>query len=67
VSVSLGFLSGDSKRRGSIDDGTLSAVKARGGQGVDDTNCAFDLNLTGIISAADIAAIKARRNTTLAP
>lgn len=58
--VSLGFLLGDVSNSRAIDAADLSAIKARSGQTVSQTNYGYDLSLSGVITASDIAAIKAR-------
>lgn len=63
--ASLGFLVGDvnnSMFRSSVD---IAQIRSRSGQAVDGANFRFDLNATGMIGAADIAAIKARPARTL--
>ncbi len=64
-SVSLGFLVGDVNSSRGITPFDLQQTKARAGQGVDAENFRFDLNATGVITAADVAAVKGRLGATL--
>jgi hypothetical protein len=64
-SASLGFLLGDVNGSWTLDRSDVAAMKARSGQGVTNGNFWFDLNLSGTITAAEIAGIKAR--PTFAP
>lgn len=65
ASVSLGFLVGDVDSSRSIDQIDVSALKSHAGQFADKSNFKFDLNTSGAISAADVVAVKARRETVL--
>ncbi len=67
VSVSLGFLTGDVNSSQGINSQDVTAMKARAGQVTDGSNFWFDLNLSGNVTASEVAAVKARVNTTLNP
>jgi uncharacterized protein (DUF1800 family) len=60
VSVAVGFLVGDVTNNRAVASADWSQIKARAGQTVDNTNFVFDINLSGIVSAADIAVGKAK-------
>ena len=64
-SASMGFMVGDVSGSRRINASDISAVKARIGQSLSDSNCRFDLNLSGGIDAADLAMVKARSGQTL--
>lgn len=64
-SVSLGFLVGDVDSSRSVDHNDVSATRAQAGQTTNSSNFRFDLNATGKIGAADIAATKARSGQAL--
>ena len=64
-SASLGFLVGDVNNSRSITPNDVQQIKARSGQMADAINFGFDLNATGVITAADIIAIKSRSPRTL--
>ncbi|MBL0122653.1 MAG: hypothetical protein IPP88_07930 [Betaproteobacteria bacterium] len=64
-SVSLGFLIGDVNNSRSVATSDIAQMKAHAGQGVDASNLRFDLNATGVITAADISAVKSRSPRTL--
>ena len=64
-SVSLGFLIGDANSDRLVNAGDVSGVKTRSGQASAAANYRFDLNASGIITAADIAATKARLPSSL--
>ena len=63
--ASMGFLLGDVNNSRSVSAIDIQQMKARSGQIADADNFRFDLNATGIISAADIAAIKSRSPRSL--
>jgi len=63
--VSLGFLVGDVDNSRSVSPVDVQQIKSRSGQGVDAGNFRFDLNATGVISAADVVAIRSRVPRTL--
>lgn len=63
--AAVGFLVGDVNNSRSVSAIDLQQTKAHAGQGVDYSNFRFDLNATGVITAADISAVKARSSTTL--
>ena len=58
--VSLGFLVGDVDNSRAVDSGDISAIKARTGATTNSSNAKFDVNLTGSISAADLATVRTR-------
>lgn len=58
--VSLGFLVGDVDNTRSISSNDVQQIKARSGQRVDTLNFRFDLNASGVISAADVIAARNR-------
>ena len=60
ASVSLGFLVGDVNNSLSVTPSDVSNVQARSGQPASLANFLMDLNASGAIGAADIAATKAR-------
>ena len=64
-SASLGFLLGDVNNSRSVSANDVQQMKARSGQNVDAANFRFDLNVTGVISAADVSAVKSRSPRTL--
>jgi hypothetical protein len=59
TSVSLGYLLGDVNNSRNTSSTDITAVKARAGQTVTPSNFHYDLNATGVVSAADIATVKA--------
>ncbi len=63
--VSMGFLVGDVNNSRSVSMADVQQLKARSGQGVDVTNFRFDLNASGVISAADIVTAKSSSPRTL--
>jgi hypothetical protein len=65
VSVTMGFLVGDVNFSRDVGPADISSLKARSGQLTNPANYFFDLNATGAINAADIAAAKARLGTIL--
>lgn len=65
VEVSMGFLVGDVDNSRSVTATDVQQIKARSGQVVVAGNARSDLNATGVISAADIAAVKYRSPRTL--
>jgi hypothetical protein len=67
ATASIGFLIGDVNNTRNIDSSDVSAVKSRSGQITDSTNFRYDATLSGAIGSADLATVKARSNTTLAP
>jgi len=64
-SANIGFLIGDTNNSRRVEATDVSAVKARSGQSVTQANFRYDLNISGIIGASDIAAVKAHATTTL--
>ncbi|MBL0125269.1 MAG: hypothetical protein IPP88_22205 [Betaproteobacteria bacterium] len=64
-SVSLGFLIGDVNNSRNVTQTDVSSVKARSGQPANASNFLMDLNATGVIGSADIAATKARISRSL--
>ena len=58
--VSIGFRLGDSDNSGTLTLPDVSRVKARSGQAASTANFTYDVNTSGIVSAADIAAVKRR-------
>jgi hypothetical protein len=60
ASVTLGFLIGEFNDSGAVAVQDTSAGKAHPGQVVDANTFCFDINASGQISAADIAATKSR-------
>jgi len=65
VSTTVGFLRGDVDGSGTVNIDDLRAIIARAGDAVDGTTFKFDINLSETISAADIAAVKARNGAVL--
>lgn len=66
ASASVGFLLGDVNGSREIDSADTVATKAHSGQVVvDSTNAAYDVDLSGAITASDIAAVKARAGNVL--
>jgi len=65
TSVAVGFLVGDVIGSRTIGDAQVTALKGVAGQPVTGSNFLFDLNLSGRIGAAEIAAVKARNGKTL--
>ena len=63
--AAIGFLVGDVNSTRSVDRFDASAVKAHAGQTTTATNFHYDLNVSGSVSAADIAAVKARATLAL--
>lgn len=63
--VSLGFLIGDADNSRSVTASDVSGLRIRSGQAVDAGNFRYDLNASGSIGAADIAAAKRRAGTNL--
>jgi hypothetical protein len=63
--ASLAFLRGDVDFSRAVSSIDINAAKSRAGQAVTATNFRHDINTTGRIGAADIAAVKARSGTTL--
>ncbi|MBL8519321.1 MAG: hypothetical protein JNK75_01500, partial [Betaproteobacteria bacterium] len=60
VSVALGFLVGDVSNNRVIASADWSQIKARAGQNVQAANFVHDINLSGTVTAADIATAKAK-------
>ena len=58
--VALGFLVGDVNGDRVVNGSDTLAIKSRAGQAATAANFKFDLNATGVITAADIAGAKAR-------
>ena len=56
--ASIGFLRGDVNGSRIVDAADVSAMKVRSGQAASGANYVFDLNATGAVNAADIAAVK---------
>lgn len=67
VSASLGFLVGDVSGNRAVAAADVTAIRAVAGQTTDAANFRHDLNTTGLIGAADIAAARNRVNLTLPP
>ena len=67
VSASLGFRVGDTTNIGAITPNSITAIKARAGQVVDASNFKYDINASGVISAADVTTVKARNGGVLLP
>ena len=65
--VSIGFLLGDVNGLRAVNASDISAVKARAGQSIDNSNFKFDVNVSGAIDPADVSAVKARSGLVLAP
>ena len=63
--IALGFLVGDVSSDRLVSSGDISAVKSQSAQATTAANFKFDLNASGSVSAADIAAVKARLNLQL--
>ena len=66
-SASVGLLSGNVSGSRQIGNTDVSAVKARAGQIADSTTGRYDINLTGVVTAADISGVKAAQQRTLNP
>ncbi|MEP7156894.1 MAG: hypothetical protein ABI905_14035 [Betaproteobacteria bacterium] len=58
--ASLGFRVGDSDNSGTLTLSDVNRVKARSAAAVSSGNFVYDLNTTGLVTAADIAAVKRR-------
>jgi hypothetical protein len=70
VSASVGFLTGDVNGAAGVNDTDAKAAKARSGQFANAQNAQnanMDVNASGVVSAADISAIKARASGALPP
>lgn len=65
ASTSVGFLMGDVTGGRTIPASHVSAIKSRSGQPADGGNFRFDLNASGVVGAADIAAVKTRIGLSL--
>lgn len=65
VSAAVGFVVGDVDSSRAVADSDLTAARTRSGR-ADEPVLAFDLNTTGVVTAADIAAVKMRRGGALA-
>ncbi|MEP7154482.1 MAG: hypothetical protein ABI905_01820 [Betaproteobacteria bacterium] len=65
VSASVGFLLADVDESRLVNAADGPPVRARSGQATDSANFRFDLNASGAVSAADIAAVKARTGAVL--
>ena len=59
AAAAIGFLRGDVNGNRSVSTADTSQVRARAGQVASSTNFLADINATGVIGAADIAAAKA--------
>lgn len=58
--VSVGFRVGDSDNTGTLTLADVTRMKARSGQTVNAANFTYDINTSGLVSAADLAALKKR-------
>ncbi len=67
VSAAVGFLFGDATNLGEIAPASISAIKAHAGQPVEMDNFRYDIDASGLVSAADIAAVKTRLGRVLSP
>ena len=67
ATVSLGFLVGDVNHSRAVSPIDTGAVKARAGQVANTSNFFYDLNLSGGVTGADVAAVKARQDRQLSP
>jgi hypothetical protein len=65
ASVALGFLLGDVNGSRTVDATDLTATRALSGSTVTQNNFRHDVNLTGMIGAADVAAVKSRSTRSL--
>lgn len=65
TSASVGFLLGNVSMSREVLQADISAVKARTGQAIALDNFFYDINLSGMISAADVMAIRRRLNNKL--
>ena len=65
ASVAMGFLVGDVDNSRSVTPTDVSAVKARAGQFVDNSNFKYDLGASGVVSAADVVLVKNRSGAVL--
>ncbi|MEP7157482.1 MAG: dockerin type I domain-containing protein [Betaproteobacteria bacterium] len=64
-SVSMGFLLGDVNGDGVVDVADLTATKSRAAQIAIDATGRYDISVNGVVTASDIAAIKARYGNAL--
>ncbi len=60
ATASLGFLIGDFNNAASVTVEDRTAIKARAGKTADNDSYRYDIDLSGRITAADIAAVKSR-------
>ena len=67
VSAAIGLLVGDANNSREITITDLSAVKARSGQAADASNFKYDFDVSGLVTASDILAVKNRPGQTLPP
>lgn len=58
--VSMGFLMGDVNNSRAVDGADLAALRTQSGQVATQANARLDLNVSGVVSASDLAAVKAR-------
>ncbi len=65
--VSIGFFVGDFNGTGAVNAGDISAAKTWMGQAVQTSNARLDVNLSGVIDPADIAAVKQRSGQVWSP
>ena len=65
--VSIGFRLGDSDNTGTLTLSDISRIKARSGQLTNASNFVYDLNTSGIVTAADVVAAKRRSGLFNAP
>ena len=62
---SLGFLLGDADNTRIVDSIDVTAIRARSGQRASPENFRFDINASGIVSASDFLAVRARNSRVL--
>jgi hypothetical protein len=63
--VSVGFLVGDENTSRSVNSTDITLVKSHAGESVASANAAFDVNLSGAVTAADILAAKGRSGLSI--
>jgi hypothetical protein len=64
-SASAGFLVGDENSTRSVNSTDITLVKSHAGETVASANAAFDVNLSGAVTAADILAAKGRSGLSI--
>lgn len=64
-SASLGFLLGDASNSRNVDAADISGIRSRSGQRASPENFRYDINASGVVSAADLLSIRARNGRVL--